>query len=237
MPSITRSSFGQPATRVGLREVPAEMAANLHTAADRLLASFDEVQMQDIAAAAGVARSSLYYYFANKDDVLAFLLRAVLHELTTATSEAASGPGAPSERLFAVIRAQLVLLNDHPAASQQLFANLGRAGQLPEIAAQVHQGFEVPVRELLAEGAADGTLRALSDEDLGATALFGAVLVIGLRALVVDGHLDVDRVMAMIGPMFWHGIAPTYSVDGPSPSPAPVTTRSARVKPSRSRWA
>ena len=64
------------------------------------------------------------------------------------------------------------------------------------------------MRQLLAEGAADGTLRALADEDLGATALFGALLVIGLRALVVDGHIDIDRVMAMIGPMFWHGIAP-----------------------------
>ena len=45
----------------------------------------------------------------------------------------------------------------------------------------------MPVRKLLTEGAADGTLRELADEDLGATALFGAVLVIGLRALCVDG--------------------------------------------------
>src|SRR5690606_26906643 len=150
-------------------------------------------------------------YFANKDDVLAYLLRSMLHELSTATSEVAAGPGTPSERLYAVIRAQLALLNDHPAASQQLIANLGRAGQLPDIAAQVHQGFEVPVRQLLAEGAADGTLRPLADEDLGATALFGAVLVIGLRALVVDGDIDVDRVMAMVDELFWHGIAPPDS--------------------------
>lgn len=208
MPSPTASPSTQPATLLGVREVPTEMAANLHEAADRLLASFDEVQMRDIAAAAGVARSSLYYYFANKDDVLAFLLRSLFQELTAATNEAAAGPGTPSERLSAVIRAQLTLMNDHPSASLQILANLGRAGQLPDIAARVHQGFAVPVRQLLAEGAADGTLRAVADEDLGATALFGAVLVIGLRALVVDGHIDVDRVMALIGEMFWYGIAP-----------------------------
>lgn len=187
------------------------MAANLREAADRLLGSFDEVQMHDIAAAAGVARSSLYYYFANKDDVLAFLLRSMSEELTAAIGEAAAGPGTPPERLSAVIRAQLTMLNDHPSASQQLTANLGRAGRLPDIAAHVHQGFEVPVRQLLAEGAADGTLRALDDADLGATALFGAVLVIGLRALVVDGDIDVDRVMAMVAELFWHGIAPPDS--------------------------
>lgn len=194
-----------------MREVPAEMARNLHGAADRLLASFDDLQMNDIAAAAGVARSSLYYYFANKDAVLAYLLRSMLDELTTVTARAASAPGTPSERLAAVIRAQLEHLDDHPAASQQLVANLGRAGKLPDIAGQVHEGFEVPVRQLLAEGAADGTLRSLADADLGATALFGAVLVIGLRALVLDGSIDVDRVMALVGPMFWHGMAPTES--------------------------
>jgi AcrR family transcriptional regulator len=211
MAARTAMPHQRTATLVGMREVPAEMAANLQAASDRLLASFDDLQMNGIAEAAGVARSSLYYYFANKDDVLAYLLRSILDELTTATIDAASGPGSPSDRLAAVIRAQLEHLNQHPAAHQQLIANLGRAGKLPDIAAQVNQGFEVPVRQLLAEGAADGTLRTLPDAELGATALFGAVLVIGLRALVVDGYIDIDSAMNMIVPMFWHGIAPTGS--------------------------
>jgi TetR/AcrR family transcriptional regulator len=191
------------------------MAVKLNAAANELLANFDDLQMHDIATAAGVARSSLYYYFANKDDVLAYLLRAMLEDLTTSTATAATGPGTPPERLGAVIRAQLEHLNNHPAASQLLIANLGRAGKLPDIAARVHQGFEEPVRRLLAEGVADGTFRPLADEDLGATALFGAVLVIGLRALVIEGHIDVDQVMEKIGPMFWNGIAP--SADTPPP--------------------
>lgn len=192
-----------------VREVPAEMAAKLAEAAGSLLADFDVLQMGDIAAAAGVARSSLYYYFTNKDDVLAYLLRSVLDDLTATTAAAAAGPGNPAFRLGAVIQAQLQHLNNHPAASQLLIANLGRAGKLSEIAAQVNQGFEGPVRRLLAEGAADGSLRALPDDDLGAAALFGALLVIGLRSLVVEGHIDVERVTRMIGPMFWYGLAPT----------------------------
>ena len=191
-----------------MREIPAEMAANLTAAADRLLASYDTVQMHDIAVDAGVARSSLYYYFTNKDDVLVYLLRSSLDDLIRAASAAVSGSGAAAERLFGMIRALFEHLNDHPAASQQLFANLGRVGKLPEIAAQVEQGFEGPVRQLLADGAADGSLRAVPDEELGATALFGTVLVIGLRALVVEGHIDIDRSMSLITPMFWQGIAP-----------------------------
>jgi hypothetical protein len=68
---------------------------------------------------------------------------------------------------------------------------------------------------VLADGAADGSLRALVDNDLGATALCGAVLVIGLRSLVVEGHIDVDGVMERIGSMFWYGVAP--SPDAPIP--------------------
>jgi AcrR family transcriptional regulator len=197
-----------------MREVPPDLAAKLANAANELLTSFDSVQMNDIAAAAGVARSSLYYYFANKDDVLTFMLGLVLDELATATSAAAAGPGNPATRLRAVIRAQLEHLNQHPNTSQLLISNLGRAGKLPDIAARVHDGFEEPVRQLLAEGAADGSLRALSDDALGATALFGAVLVIGLRYLVTAGRIDVDGVIERIGEMFWYGIAPLASETG-----------------------
>ena len=202
-PAGTRST-----TLVAMREPPAEMATKLRAAAETLLSSFDDIQMAEIAAAAGVARSSLYYYFTNKDDILAFFLRAMLDELADATTAAANSPGDPPTRLAAVVRAQLEHLDRHPAASQQLIAHLGRAGHLTDIAARINHGFEEPVRRLLVEGAQDGTLRPLPDAQLGASALFGAVLVIGLRSLIVNGRIAVDEVMHLIGPMFWQGIAP-----------------------------
>ena len=192
----------------GVRQVPVDMAEKLRTAADRLLAAFDDLQMSDIAAEVGVARSTLYYYFANKDDVVSFVLRSTLDALTDTIAAAATGPGDPATRLRAVVRAHLQHLNEHPAASQLLVANLGRAGRLSDIAARVTQRFEEPVRRLLAEGAQEGSLRPQEDEAVAATALFGAVLVTGVRSLVVDGSIDVDRVTDRLGPMFWHGLVP-----------------------------
>jgi TetR/AcrR family transcriptional regulator len=209
LPMGSAGSRGRAATLVGMREVPPDMAANLTAAASTFISSFEEVRMEDIAAAAGVSRTSLYYYFAGKDDILAFLLRAMLDDLTRVAVGAADGPGDASLRLGAVIRAQLEHLNAHPTLSQLLIANLGRAGKLPDIAARVNDGFVEPVKRLLAEGAAEGSFRTLPDDDLGAGALFGAVLVIGLRSLVTEGSIDVDRVMTLIGPMFWNGIAPS----------------------------
>ena len=213
--SATAARLKPPATLGGMREVPAEMAVKLRGAAASIISSFDEVQMNDIAAAAGVSRTSLYYYFTNKDDVLAFFLRNMLDELAAGVAAAASAPGDAPSRLGAVIRAQLTHLDAHPATSQLLIANLGRAAKLPDLAARIAEGFEAPVKRLLVEGAVEGTLAALPDADLAAAALFGAVLVIGLRSLVLDGRIDVERVTERIGPMFWHGIAP--APDAPLP--------------------
>jgi hypothetical protein len=59
----------------------------------------------------------------------------------------------------------------------------------------------------LALGAENGTLRPV-DPEIAATALYGAVTVIGLRSLVIDNHLDVDEVSGQILPLFWSGIRP-----------------------------
>ena len=105
------------------------------------------------------------------------------------------------------MRAQLAHLGEFPATAQLLTANLGKAGKLPDLAAGINAAFHEPVRRLLALGAANGTLRPV-DPEIAATALYGAVTVIGLRSLVIDNHLDADEVSGQILPLFWSGIRP-----------------------------
>ena len=56
------------ASDVSPRAVPEALAGKLTAAAGDFAPSFDEVRMEDIAAASGVPRATLYYYFAGKDD-------------------------------------------------------------------------------------------------------------------------------------------------------------------------
>ncbi len=202
-------------TVAGVREVPETLADKLRAAAAEIGSSFDDIRMDDIAAASGIPRATLYYYFAGKDDVLAFLLQTALVDLAESASKAVDGPGDAAARLLAVIEAQLQHLADNPATSQLLIANLGKAGQLPDITARIAAGFHTPVRKLLEEGITDGTLRATEDPEVAASAFFGAVIVVGLRSLVVDGTVDVSRVTASLAPLFWHGIAPDSSISIP----------------------
>ncbi len=188
-------------------EIPAEIASRLRAAAESYATSFDDMTMDDIVGASGIPRATLYYHFRSREQVLAFLLSATLDDIAEAVDNAVAGPGTVPERLIEVVRAQLSTMAANPATTQLLVANLGRAGKLPDIAAGIDRAFRVPLQRLLVEGAEDGTLRVL-DPEVTATAIFGAVTVVGLNALMREGHLDVDAVLGGLV-VLWGGIEPT----------------------------
>lgn len=190
-----------------MRPVPADMAAKLEAAADSIGRAFEDVRIDEIAEASGIPRATLYYYFHGKDEILAFLLRSALTDLVAAATDALRGPGDAAERLRALTAAQLRHLRDHPGTSQLLIANLGKAGQLPDIAAQLDDGFHGPVRKLLREGIDDGSLRDVGDSEIAASAFFGAVTAVGLRGIVVHGAVHVEEIMRSLTPLFWEGVA------------------------------
>jgi TetR/AcrR family transcriptional regulator len=196
------------ARSVATREIPAPLAEKLTAAASSFGEAFEEARMHDIAEASGIPRATLYYYFPGKDEVLAFLLRSMLDDLRISVAAAIeAADGGIDAGLAAVVRAQLAHLAANPGTGRLLLANLGKAGRLPAIAAGVDEGFHAPVRRLLSGGIADGSLREL-DVEVASSSLYGAVTIVGLRALRLEGRIDVDRLGAAIFDMFWLGIAP-----------------------------
>lgn len=149
--------------------------------------SFDAVRMEDLAAATGVPRATLYYHFSGKEAVLEWLLRSTLDDLARAVGAAAvESPGDARQRLERVVRAVLALMGRRPAACRVLIADLGRAGRLPDIAEGLTEAFYAPVTRLLEAGAADGSLRPVTDPGRVASAVFGAVTIPAFQSLVVD---------------------------------------------------
>jgi AcrR family transcriptional regulator len=196
--------------QLSTRAVPSAVAEKLTSAATRFATAFDDIGMGDIASASGIPRATLYYYFAGKDDVLAFLLRSMFDDMRVSVATALDATGDTRTRLEAVVRAQLGHLAANPAASQLLVMNLGRAGRLGAIASGIDAGFHAPVRQILAEGAATGEVADI-DIETAATAIYGAVTIVGLQALVISGDLDVDATAARLFPLFWSGLEPPRS--------------------------
>lgn len=189
------------------RVVPDQLAARLHAAAEDLApTTLDNLGMREIARITGIPRATLYYHFASKDDLVAFLLRAMLEDLRHAVAAAVEQNGGVRLRLRAVVEAQFAHLAANPALGRLLLMNLGKLERFRILADGIEAGFRAPVRNLLREAVASGEIEAL-DADVVATALYGAVTILGLDALLRRGSLEPAALAASVFPFFWQGVA------------------------------
>lgn len=189
------------------RAIPPAIASKL-TAAAAVFAEHgvDRTRVDDVSKQTGVPRATLYYYFAGKEDILGFVLQSLLVEIAERVTEALASGGAAIDRLRAVLAAQLHVLGSNPDAAQLLVANLGRAGRLSDIASALDAAFHQPVRELLAAGAADGSVRPVNVERT-ASAIFGAVSVVGLHEILVRDVLDPVEILDDVESLLLRGLA------------------------------
>jgi AcrR family transcriptional regulator len=178
-----------------MRPVPTSIAAKVARAAELFAErGVEQTKIDDIAEVTGVPKTTLYYYFVGKDEILVFLQRDLIVEVADAVSIAVESDGTAADRLREVVRAQLRVMAERPAVWRAFVANLGRAIQLPELVEVLDTAYYAPVRELLHQGVADGSLRPMDDATTVAMAVFGAATLAGLRHVLAGEPLDVDRI-------------------------------------------
>jgi AcrR family transcriptional regulator len=180
----------------------ADTRARILDAAVRRIAreGIDEVRIARIATDAGVSPALVHYHFDSRE---ALLVEALEHsyELAGSSRAAAAADGPAAERLATMIDACL------PFAGEQrddwvLWVELWlRAARHPELAAtastlyaRLHEWFEA----VLVEGVTAGEFPATTDAAGLTDRLLAAIDGFGLRALIGDSAVPVERARAEV---------------------------------------
>ncbi|MDA8359990.1 MAG: TetR/AcrR family transcriptional regulator [Actinomycetota bacterium] len=120
-----------------------------------------EVAMDEIAARAGVARSTVYVYFSNRDELLRACLQKMYQQLQSDLEGVRARGSGPDERLRAVVRGILERIDEDPAFMRLaigLQVTGGRPGAEAIDAELAHIGLDMAgvLEELVSEGVERG---------------------------------------------------------------------------------
>lgn len=191
-----------------MRTLPPDMREKVMRAAELFADSgLDGTKMEEIAAATGVPKATLYYYFEGKEDILAFLFEEVLAEVADAIDHAMRSVGTAADRLHGAIVAHLRVMEAFPAASRALQFDLGRAARIPQINDRIETAFRGPIRQLLEEGAADGSLRPVAHPRLVAVAILGTVTTVGINTIGFGATRPLEEIADDVMAFVLHGVA------------------------------
>jgi AcrR family transcriptional regulator len=172
-------------------------AAILDTAA-HLLAERRDASMNDIAAAAGVGRATLYRYFPTREALVQALADEALADFAARLADAGVDLAPFAEALQRLCRAVLAVGDRYVVLLDEATALRGR-----DFGHEAHQEVAAPIQALFQRGQDEGTLRS----DLEAAVLvqlFGGLVVAAIGASL-PRTLGVEQAAALTASMFLDG--------------------------------
>ena len=165
---------------------------------------FHGTSMEEIAGELRLTRGSLYYYFRDKEEILALCHLAALEAVLEAAERVRAAGLPPDETLRRLVVEHVRIQVDkfHGTALALEFDALEPKARAAVVAAR--DRYERALRQILADGIAAGLFRPV-DPKLAAFAIFGAVNWIG-RWYRASGPASPDEVGAQFAEVFLEGL-------------------------------
>ena len=157
-----------------------------------------DVSMDEIAAKAGVARSTVYVYFANRDELLRACLKGMHDQLLDDIAESWEQDGEPSNRLFRLIEGMLERIDDDPAFFRLALVTQGSMSLGGEAVgtelALIGLNIARLLSDLYIDGRAAGTFRDMDPDR--ATSLIGQQIYGAMSVRAAEPMPDPPAVVA-----------------------------------------
>jgi TetR/AcrR family fatty acid metabolism transcriptional regulator len=168
---------------------------------------FFNAQVADVARAAGVAAGTVYLYFRSKDDLLISIFERTMREAIDQGRAALAGVSDPVERLRRIARLHLERMSRDRDLAIVFQVELRQSTKFMEhfSATQVREYLGI-LRDVIAEGQAQGLLRRDVNPTLAAKVLFGALDEMATNWILSRRRYspvpDADAVLDL----FFHGV-------------------------------
>lgn len=169
-----------------------------------------DVSMDEIASEAGVARSTVYVYFANRDELLRACLKRMHTQLQEAVASTWEDDARPAHRLELLVQEMLARIDDNPAFFRLALVTQGTPAQGAEAVgaelALISLDIARLIRDVYEDGVAAGDFRPM-DPDL-ATALIGQQLFGAIAVRAAEPFPEPrEQVSAAVVEFILHGLS------------------------------
>jgi len=150
--------------------------------------------MEDISKAAGKGKSTLYYYYANKDEIFDTVIREDMEEVFTLVKMAVGRAVTAVDKLRSFNTTRIKLVNQKAALYSIVF---GEISDNPQLIRRLKKNYETRELELLksilAFGMTNGEFKKICDEDLDNLSY---IMLSSLRG-IERGLLEDNRIKKM----------------------------------------
>ena len=153
--------------------------------------------VDDIVERAGVAKGTVYYHFAGKEDLFQAMLTDGLRRLSDAFREQVDAHDDPLDALDAIVCTELAFINDNQAFSKLLMSELWRGDRVwREALVMLRERYVSCIVVVLQRGVASGVFRADLDPQWAASIIFGTIATAALDWLLFDPERPMAEVVA-----------------------------------------
>jgi TetR/AcrR family fatty acid metabolism transcriptional regulator len=169
--SVRRPALAERPDKADKRD--AILRAAIDTFAAR---GFFNAQVADVARAAGVAAGTVYLYFRGKEDLLISIFERTMKTAIAAGRESIAGTADPVERLREIARLHLGRLGQDRELAVVFQVELRQSTKFMERFSATHlRDYLGIIRDVIADGQADGRFRSQINPTLAAKLFFGAL--------------------------------------------------------------
>lgn len=166
---------------------------------------YHKTTVEEIAAAIGVSKGTIYYYFKNKEELYLAIIREGVDLFYGQLAKAAESTAGPQDKIRKLIRGHFIFCEKENDLVFLFLKEMGSTDFSRDILANMLAKCLQVYREVIEEGIAEGVFRPV-DPEIITSALFGMLTITAFHYLSYSREIPLEPVSAALEDIFFKGL-------------------------------